>query len=65
MRDTGPERLEAALRRRRATAAPEVAEAPAPGSGWAAARKAPVAAKAPSGRGTAVPAVQVERKTVF
>lgn len=57
MRDTAPDRLEAALRRRRAAAATAevVTVAAGPGAGWAAARKAPTKAPVPSntGRGTA------------
>ena len=49
IRATAPERLEAALRRRRG-AATAAEPAPAPGAGWAAARKAPVKA-APSNNG--------------
>eukprot|EP00435_Cladocopium_sp_Y103_P015859 s435_g3.t3 len=52
IRTTAPERLEAALRRRRSTTAE-----PAPSAGWAAARKAPPAKAPSSGRGAAAVAL--------
>lgn len=56
IRATAPERLEAALRRRRSTAPAPLA--PAPSAGWVAARKAPPkAAPSNSGRGAAAVAL--------